>query len=961
MRSKDSDYQRGKTGSGGKNCRFLTKSQGLKMKQSSVFGIACSLIVILFMLLLSDICVSEERSEVQFINKPVNIADIASSRQGMALQSVKKGTDDTEVSDDTNEFYRVDGRKISLVRSLDKIAIRSGSGQSISIMNSFNSIGQQNGSFVVEREIPKFGITVLKTSEKQSLNQLAASIGLFSEIPGVESAVPVYINAESGLEQIPNGQFIVKLADGTSLAELNTINDTMGVSLIRGINGTNDQFILEIPNCTAEKLLDTCEAYCQNPAIAWAEPDFISQYESFSYTPNDPRFGEQWYLNKMGIPQAWDVTTGSDQIIIAVLDNGFDMQHEDLSANVSINENEIAGDGEDNDKNGYIDDINGWDFYNDDNDPSPDTEDDNHGTACAGLAAAVGDNNLGIAGCAFNCKFMPIVVAKQTYTISKMAEAIYYASGFTPDRERWRGADVLSMSFGISESTTISDALTVAATQGRGGKGCPIFCASGNEASGYLVKVSPYITGAPNGRWSWVLSYEKDGSVSQGDDTMWIGYFINADGAVTCFDSLTIPAGWNLRPFSDYGYPGWYIEDDPSHAYGTARYQIRTDNIGNNQEAFLRAPEFNVTNGEIPYIVFLYWPSCEMFDTLNLYLYNYSNPTVIYGPFDYAYGGIVDTDPSVKYPAKHPHTIAVGSSTDVDYRADYSCYGSELDFVAPSGGGMEGVITTDRTGAEGYSSGKYYEYFGGTSASAPLAAGFGALLLSMDPNMTATDVRNTMRDSCDKIGKVDYQNGTNNYYGYGRLYAARPFGQASGQTIEVQVTAGEDDGYAWSSTGQSLTLSSMKTGAQAGSTPPFYMSAMRFANVDIPQGATIINAYLKICAYDSEISSDLYGELKAEDADDAASFSDARRMGSVTTTTASVNWDHTSAWTMNSWLTSPDISSVISEVTSRSGWNPGNSLVIVYGARNTSGSARRISTFDRGADYAAKLEITYVH
>ena len=155
MRSEDSDYQRSKIGSGGAKYRFITKSRGLKVKRSSIFGMACSLIVLLFMLLLSDICVSEEIGEVEFINKPVNLADIASSRQTMGVQSVKKVANDAEVSDDTNEFYRVDGRKITLVRSLNKIAVRSRSGQSVSIMSRLNAIGQQNGSFVVDREIPK--------------------------------------------------------------------------------------------------------------------------------------------------------------------------------------------------------------------------------------------------------------------------------------------------------------------------------------------------------------------------------------------------------------------------------------------------------------------------------------------------------------------------------------------------------------------------------------------------------------------------------------------------------------------------------------------------------------------------------------------------------------------------------------------------------------------------------------
>ncbi len=130
----------------------------------------------------------------------------------------------------------------------------------------------------------------------------------------------------------------------------------------------------------------------------------------------------------------------------------------------------------------------------------------------------------------------------------------------------------------------------------------------------------------------------------------------------------------------------------------------------------------------------------------------------------------------IGYPASHPDTIAVGASSDFDFRSDYSQYavapnGDTLDFVAPSGGGRSGVQTTDRSGSAGYADGDYNADFSGTSSSSPLAAGIGALMIGANPTLTAVQVRSLMRATCDKIGNVSYTGGVHEQYGYGRLNA----------------------------------------------------------------------------------------------------------------------------------------------------------------------------------------------
>ena len=93
------------------------------------------------------------------------------------------------------------------------------------------------------------------------------------------------------------------------------------------------------------------EALAANPGVEWAEPAYPA-----ATTPNDPLFPEQWGLTKIGAPTAWDVTTGSAAVPIAIVDSGIDFSHPDLAGKLWVNPGEIAGDGLDNDNNGYIDD-----------------------------------------------------------------------------------------------------------------------------------------------------------------------------------------------------------------------------------------------------------------------------------------------------------------------------------------------------------------------------------------------------------------------------------------------------------------------------------------------------------------------------------------------------------------------------------------------------------------------------
>lgn len=168
----------------------------------------------------------------------------------------------------------------------------------------------------------------------------------------------------------------------------------------------------------------------------------------------DPYYNQQWGIPACNIDDAWNTTTGDSTSVIAILDTGVDWLHPDLAANIWRNEGEIADNGIDDDDNGKIDDIRGWDYINNDNNPM---DDNSHGTHVAGIAAAVGNNEIGIAGVNWKAKIMPVKVFQSSGKgdAASIAQGVIYAAS--------NDATVLNMSFGnYLESQTLKNALAFA-------------------------------------------------------------------------------------------------------------------------------------------------------------------------------------------------------------------------------------------------------------------------------------------------------------------------------------------------------------------------------------------------------------------------------------------------------------------------------------------------------------------
>ncbi|MGQ9660706.1 MAG: S8 family serine peptidase [Kiritimatiellia bacterium] len=172
-------------------------------------------------------------------------------------------------------------------------------------------------------------------------------------------------------------------------------------------------------------MVQAAAVYENDPRVRYVEPNYIVHA---LVVPNDPMFLNLWGMQRIRGPEAWDRTTGNPQIVVAVIDTGIRRTHEDLAPNMWANPDEIPGNGLDDDGNGYVDDVYGWDFVNNDNDPN---DDHFHGTHVAGTIGAVGNNGLGVVGVNWNVKLVAVkfLSASGSGTLANAVRAVDYTIG----------------------------------------------------------------------------------------------------------------------------------------------------------------------------------------------------------------------------------------------------------------------------------------------------------------------------------------------------------------------------------------------------------------------------------------------------------------------------------------------------------------------------------------------------
>jgi subtilisin family serine protease len=341
-----------------------------------------------------------------------------------------------------------------------------------------------------------------------------------------------------GRPRFKSEEVLVRFRKGVTEEQKTTLHRAVGVKVLRK-RGRVRLHKVKVPRGMT---VEAAEArYQASGLVEVAGRNFLRYPEE---VPNDPFFVEQWGLHNSGQPingssggtpdadidgpEAWDITTGSNQVVIAFIDSGVDYLHPDLAANIWVNPGEIAGNGIDDDNNGYKDDIHGYDFTEEvieEGDPTDpfDTDIDGHGSHVAGIAAAVGNNGIGIAGVSHHAKIMVLKV-QPDYSASFDGDAIIEALQYALDN----GADIVNCSFGGYSPEDLErqvlDELRLA--------GIPVVCAAGNDG---LNTDLPFHHHYPSG-------YDQDNIIavaaSDSNDDLYAGTDWNSNYGATTVDVM---------------------------------------------------------------------------------------------------------------------------------------------------------------------------------------------------------------------------------------------------------------------------------------------------------------------------------------------------------------------------------------------------------------------------------------
>jgi thermitase len=284
----------------------------------------------------------------------------------------------------------------------------------------------------------------------------------FSTLVLVSFTFFAYFHARANPESVP-GEFVVKLRPQLKLFTAQSLQDTLSSNIKSTIPNQN-LVVIQRPKIELEK--SVIKRLSQNPAVELIEPNYIYR---ISKIPNDPMFGNLWGLSNTGQSdrglgtagididalRAWDLTTGSEDTVVAVIDTGVDYNHPDLKTNMWTNFKEQNGAaGVDDDGNGYVDDVHGFAFSNKPNTTTDPMDDNGHGSHCAGTIGGRGDDSSGVVGVNWKIKIMALkfLGADGSGTLEGAIKAIDYAVK--------NGAKILSNSWGGGgESQTLREAI----------------------------------------------------------------------------------------------------------------------------------------------------------------------------------------------------------------------------------------------------------------------------------------------------------------------------------------------------------------------------------------------------------------------------------------------------------------------------------------------------------------------
>jgi len=542
------------------------------------------------------------------------------------------------------------------------------------------------------------------------------------------------------------GELLVKYRPSFSAAAALHYQTHWGVSSVRTFKTIGVQHVRLPEDMTVEEAL---EVYRSDPGVEYAEPNY---YCYATATPDDTHFGRLWGLHNTGqsvngtsgtpdadidAPEAWDITTGSPNVVVAVIDSGVDYNHPDLAANVWTNPGEIPGDGQDNDGNGHVDDVMGWDFVDNDNDPM---DSDDHGTHVAGTIAAVGNNSVGITGVCWTAKLMALrfLDAFGWGTTANAVSAIEYAND--------KGAHIINNSWGggsfsqaLEEAIDASSALVV--------------CAAGN--TGTNIDIAPFYPAsftAPH-----IISVA---ATDQNDNrSIWTPYSSSNYGITSVDVAAPGTSIYSCRParedvWSDdfEGAFGW-TTDGTNNSWGLTEEASRSSSHSLTDrpdadylpgtESYAQTPAIDLSSNSGAVLTFWFKGTSQIGD----YFYvQASNNGVNFDELIL----VIGEDEGIYWSGSQT-TFALATADLGTYDGSSSLY-LRFNFYSNADGNVaEGWFFDDvtLTAASSFYDGTEYQFLQGTSMAAPHVSGLAALIKAHNPSLSNTEIKAAIENSVD--------------------------------------------------------------------------------------------------------------------------------------------------------------------------------------------------------------------
>ena len=401
-----------------------------------------------------------------------------------------------------------------------KLAERAGG---VTALSSISTLDVKNATPI--GGVDRRGVWIVENAGPSSRNK--AKIRSLTAGGQVAYAAPLFSSNGEMVAIIP--EIVVRVRPGVELEEVQILCEAAHCTVRKPMEFTTQEYLVEVLGPDADAVFAAVETLSRSPEVEWACPNTAFRPRLAGQTalghrvapavqvassggdpntlgvfPNDEYFPMQWHLHNTGqsggtlnadinAPEAWKITTGDPNIVIAVVDSGIDDTHPDLADNL----------------------VQGYDFFDDDDFPVPEPidPDGGHGTACAGLIAAQGNNTIGVTGVANTSKMMPVRINANSWVTpqSQIATAFRWAAT--------HGADVLSNSWHDFSALPIIRSALVDVTEldglGRDGKGCVVVFATGNESGPVMwPALYPEVIGVGatdhNDNLSWYSNYGQE-------------------------------------------------------------------------------------------------------------------------------------------------------------------------------------------------------------------------------------------------------------------------------------------------------------------------------------------------------------------------------------------------------------------------------------------------------------------